>query len=595
MYRYICLLSFSMNSFFKAFFAALLALIVFAGLLIVMAIIAAVAVSSGNEVKTGENAVLVVDLSDHFAEIAPSDPLSELTGSERNIPPSLSRLVRLIAHAKTNNSVKGIYIKADWNNNDFASCEELRDAIVDFKSSGKFVYAYGNVISQKAYYVANAADKIYCNPAGGIEWRGLSLQMPFIKGTLEKLEVEPQIFYAGRFKSATEPLREKEMTEANKIQSREILTDIYSQFLLNTSAARKIDTALLKKYADSNAIQFPSVALQLKMIDGIKYDDQVKDEIKQRLKIGKDAKINFVSPGKYAEAVDYMPSGQNRIAVIYAEGNILDGKGDRGRIGGDTYMHHIRKARTDESVKAIVIRINSGGGSSMASEMMWREVALAKKEKPVIVSFGDMAASGGYYMACAADSIFAQENTITGSIGVFTVLPNMQKFFNNKLGITFDGVATGQNANLLTVTKPLSPAQRRYFQNNIDTTYNTFKQRVSEGRNKPAAFIDSIAQGRVWSGTRAVELGLVDRIGGLNDAIAAAAAKAKIKNYRLREIPGKQSIREMIFGNENENVKEDAMKKEMGEQFYKIYSFARDMKQSAGKAQARMPFEMIIE
>lgn len=583
-----------MNSFFKSFFAALLALIVFAGIMIVLGLVAIAAVSAGKEVKTGENAVLVVNLSDHFAEIEPSDPLSEFSGGVR-IPPSLSKMVRLINHAKNNNSVKGIYIQAGSNDNDFASSEELRDAIIDFKSSGKFVYAYGNVISQKAYYVANAADKIYCNPAGGIEWRGLSLQMPFIKGTLEKLEVEPQIFYAGKFKSATEPLREKEMTEANEIQSREILADIYRQFLLNTSSARKIDTADLQRFADSNAVQFASAALRLKMVDGLKYDDEVKDEIRHKLKIDKDAKVNFITPGKYAEAVDYMPSGDGRIAVIYAEGNIHDGKGDRGTIGGDTYMHHIRKARTDKAVKAIVIRVNSGGGSAMASEVIWREVNLAKQAKPVIVSFGDYAASGGYYMACAADSIFAQPNTITGSIGVFAVIPNMQKFFNNKLGVTFDEVATSENASLLSVTKPLTPLQRQYLQSEIDTIYREFKNRVSQGRNKPEAYIDSIAQGRVWSGTRAVELGLVDRIGGLNDAIMAAAAKAKIKNYRLREYPGKQSIREMIFGEESEAVKEETIKKELGEQFYKIYSFARDIKQAAGKAQARMPFEMIIE
>jgi protease-4 len=258
-------------------------------------------------------------------------------------------------------------------------------------------------------------------------------------------------------------------------------------------------------------------------------------------------------------------------------------------------MEHIRKARTDNSVKAIVIRINSGGGSAMASEVIWREVNLAKKEKPVIVSFGDYATSGGYYIACAADSIFAQENTITGSIGVFTVVPNMQKFFNNKLGITFDGVSTGENADLFKVTKPLSPVQKQYLQSEIDSIYKDFKNRVSQGRNKSEAYIDSIAQGRIWSGSKAVQIGLVDRIGGLNEAIAAAASKAKIKDYRLREYPGKQSIREMIFGDDSEVVKEEAVKKELGEQFYKIYSFARDIKQSAGKAQARMPFEMIIE
>jgi protease IV len=256
-----------MRSFFKTFFATLLALVVFSGLVLVIAMVIIAGVAAGKEVKTGEKAVIIIDLSDHFAEVEPSDPLDEFTGQDKSTPPSLSKLVRLIDHAKNNSSVKGIYIKAESNNNGYASSEELRDAIINFRSSGKFVYAYGNTISQKAYYVANAANKIYCNPAGGIEWRGLTMQMPFIKGTLEKLEVEPQIFYAGKFKSATEPLREKQMTESNETQSREILRDLYSQFLLNTSATRKIDTSMLQKFADSNSLQFAYGALTNKMID----------------------------------------------------------------------------------------------------------------------------------------------------------------------------------------------------------------------------------------------------------------------------------------------------------------------------------------
>lgn len=584
-----------MNGFFRSFFAALLALFVFSAITTVLSIIFLIVVASGQKVTTGEKAVLVINLADHFQEIPPSDPLAQFSGGAENTPPSLSRLNWLIAHAKNDPSIHGIYLKAEANNNNFASSEELRNALINFRASGKFIYAYGNVISQRAYYVANVADRIYCNPAGGVEWKGLAIQMPFIKGTLQKLGVEPQIFYAGKFKSATEPLRETQMTEANRVQSLELLSNLNRRFLANVSRERKIDTAALQRYADSNTLHFASAALQLKMVDGLKYDDQVKDELRERLKLSKTGKINFVLPGKYAEAVDYMPSGDDKIALILAEGNIVDGNADRGTIGGQTYMHYIRKAREDASVKAIVIRVNSGGGSALASEVIWREVEAAKKSKPVIVSFGDVAASGGYYMSCGADSIFAQPNTITGSIGVFGVIPNMQKFFNEKLGVTFDEVSTSSNATIMSVTKPLTPLQRQYIQNEIDTIYKTFKTRVAEGRGKSIDYIDSIAQGRVWSGERALQLGLVDRLGGLNDAIAAAARKAKLKNYHLREYPGTQSLKEMIFGDRSQNIKEETLIKELGVDGYKTYSYIKSIRESVGKAQARMPFELIIE
>ena len=582
-----------MNNFFRSFFAALLALIVFSGMLLVIFIVMVAAISSQKKAGIEEKAVMVVNLSTHFPEIPPADIISEITDN-RSAQPSLSHLTRLIQHAKNDASVKGIYLKCDNNANDFASSEAIRTAIIDFRRAGKFVIGYGATISQKAYLVASAADKIYCAPAGGIEWHGFSMTMPFIKGTLEKMEIEPQIFYAGKFKSATEPLRETEMTDANRVQSITLLNDLYGNFLSTIGRSRRMDTATLHRYADSNALQFASDALKYKMVDGLRYDDEVKDEIRQLLKIDKDAGINFITPSKYAEAVDYMPSGDEKIAVIYAEGTILDGKGDRGEIGGDTYRNYIRKARMDNSTKAIVVRINSGGGSAMASEVMWREIILARKVKPVIVSFGDVAASGGYYMACGADSIFAEANTITGSIGVFGVLPNMEKFFNNKLGVTFDEVKTSPDAGFVTVTKPLTPLQKRYFQNSIDTIYQNFKMKVSSGRKKSMEYIDSIAQGRVWSGTRALEIGLVDRIGGLDDAIRSAAAKAGVKRYHLREYPGKEGLLEMIFGNQGES-REAAIRDEIGEEGYKTYTAIRSLKKFLGKAQARLPFEMIIE
>ncbi len=331
--------------------------------LVIVVIIVSV-VTSNKKVSTGDNAVLVVDLSNHFSEIAPTDPLNNILPNNKNRIPSLYDLTRMIRHAKNNSSVKGIYIKCDNNNNNFASSEEIRNVLADFKSSGKFVLAYGNVISQKGYYVASIADKIYCHPTGGLEWQGFAMQIPFIKTTLEKLEIEPQIFYAGKFKDATEPLREKQMSDASRLQSAELLYDIYNYYLIKISEARKIDTSTLHRYADSNAVHFSSQAVALKMVDGVKYDDEIKNEIRQKLRLERKARINFISPGKYAEAVNFKKIGDNKIAVIYAEGAIINGKGDRGQIGGDTYRDYIRNARTDNSIKAIVIRINSGGGSA---------------------------------------------------------------------------------------------------------------------------------------------------------------------------------------------------------------------------------------
>ena len=589
-----------MKSFFKIFFASLAALFIFTIIAVIILLGALSGLAKPEKVNTGGNAVLVLDLSQPLSEVKVSNPLAGLGDKENYENPSLYEAVRLIHYAQTDSAIKGIYIKCGSNSNGFAASEEIRNELAAFKSSGKFIYAYADVITQGAYYIANVADKVYCNPKGGIDWKGMAMQMVFLKGTLEKLEIEPQIFYAGKFKSATEPLREEKMTEANKLQSNVLLNDLYGNFLQQAAAARKIDTATLHQYANESRIKYAADALQYKLVDGLRYDDEVKDELKAKLKVGKYDKINFVSLGKYAQAVNgrfahATQFGKDKIAVIYAQGDIVDGKGDRDMIGGETYRNLVRKARLDEKVKAIVIRINSGGGSALASENIWRELTIARKDKPVIISFGDVAASGGYYLACNADSIFAQPNTITGSIGVFAILPNMQNFFKNKLGVTFDGVKTSPDADALSIAKPLTPAQRQYFQNDVDTIYHTFKQRVADGRKKSIEFIDSIGQGRVWSGSRALELGLVDRIGGLDDAIASAAAMAKITDYGLQEYPEPKSLLEMIFGDYQQNAKQSAIKEELGPDGMKIYSTIKRVKTMLGVSQARLPFDFTIE
>ena len=584
-----------MKSFFKIFFASLLALVVFSVIAFFLMIGFVTGLASKDKAQTGSKAVLVIDLNTHYPEIGIKNPLPSFSGEEQYDVPSLFEVVRLINKAKSDSAVKGIYIRCGNNSNGFGASDEIRNALADFRTSKKFIYAYADVISQRAYHVANIADRIYCNPKGGVDWRGFVAQLAFLKGTLQKLEIEPQIFYAGKFKSATEPFRETQMTDANRLQTTELLYDLYNHFLSTTAATRNIDTATLKRYADQNLIQYPRDALQYKLVDGLKYDDEVQDEIRQKLKIDKDGKLNFLSIGKYAAAVDFKQAGNDRIAIIYASGDIVDGKGSRDQIGSETYRNLIRRIRLDKAVKAIVIRVNSGGGSALASENIWREVTLARKEKPVVISFGDVAASGGYYMACNSDGIFAQPNTITGSIGVFSLLPNMQGFFNNKLGITFDGVKTSENADALTVIKPLTPMQRQYIQNEVDTIYYDFKMRVSEGRKKSMAYVDSIGQGRVWSGSRALQLGLVDKMGGLNDAVASAATLAKLKDYRLREYPDPPGLFDQYFDEFSQNAKNEAIEKELGVDGLKTYSTLKRVKQLLGITQTRIPFDLVIE
>lgn len=584
-----------MKSFLKIFLASFVALIVFCLILFFVFVGFVTGLTAPEKEKTGAKAVLVVDVARDYPEIGVENPLARLSDKEDGDVPALYNVLRLIKYAKSDSAIKGIYLKCSHNGNGMGNSQEIRNALLDFKAAGKFIYAYGDVITQGGYSIANVADKIYCNPKGGVDWRGYAIQLAFLKGLLQKLEIEPQIFYAGKFKSATEPFRETSMTDANRLQLTVMLGDLYGRLLEQTAATRKIDTATLHQYANEYRIQTATDAVKYGLVDGVKYDDEVKAEIAKKLGVAKIDKLNFISISKYAKAVDYKAQGKEKITVIYAQGDIIDGKGDRDMIGSETYRDLIRKARLDDKVKAIVIRINSGGGSAQASENIWRELTLARKVKPIVVSFGDVAASGAYYLSCNADSIFAQANTITGSIGVFSLLPNMQKFFNEKLGITFDGVKTAPEADMLTATKPLTPAQRKYLQNSVDSIYLTFKSRVAEGRKKDISYIDSIGQGRVWIGSRAIQLGLVDRIGGLDDAIACAARMAKTTDYRLKEYPEPHNVLELLFGGYEKEATKSALKSELGEDGIKTWQTIKRVKQMVGVTQTRLPFEFTIE
>ena len=578
-----------MRNFFKIFLASFVALAVFSFLAVIIFFIIVAGVTSPAKPKIGDKAVLTIDLSKHYKEQRQDNPLGALVSKEEDVP-SLYEVVSMLRYAKSDSAIKGIYIKCNTNANGYAASQELRNAIADYKTTGKFVYAYGDVVTQGAYYIASVADKVYCNPKGMVEWNGLSSTLIFFKGTLEKLKIQPQIFYAGKFKSATEPFREYKMTEANRLQTSVYLGDLYGQILQAASLHTKKDTATLHQLADNASIKNAGDALQFGLIDGVRYDDEVRKEITARLNIEPTDKINFVSLDKYSKGVDFKKSGSDKIALIVAEGEIVDGKGTGSQVGSEDFLEIIRKARLDKTIKAIVFRVNSPGGSSLASEVILRELLLAKKAKPVVVSFGDVAASGGYYIASGADSIFAQPNTITGSIGVFALIPNMQGFLNDKLGMTFDRVKTGPFADMISIDRPLSEGEKMFIQQSIDTVYHDFKSRVATGRKLSMEFVDSIAQGRVWTGERARQIGLVDRLGTMQDAVDCALRMAKVTNYRIREYPEKKSLFESIFSSYKTEIKTKAIKEEIGVEQYDLLQRLKMLRSMFYVPQARMPY-----
>ena len=584
-----------MKGFFKTFFASLLALIIFTvlGVFVVIGIIAGATTS--DKPVVGSNAVLVLDLSADFKEQSQDNPINTLLNKSESEPPSLFDMVRMIHYAKSDSSVKGIYILCGNNPNGFAASEELRKALIDFKTSKKFITAYGETITQKGYYVGSAANQLFCHPQGGIEWSGFVSNLYFLKTLLDKLEIQPQIFYAGKFKSATEPLRENKMTDANRLQTSVWLGDLYSRFLEAAASSRKLDTANLRKLAVDGSIQTAHDALVNGLVDGLKYDDEVKATLNSQLKSKPDATINFVSFAEYSKAVEFKKTfGSEKIAIIYAEGDIVSGSGNNDQVGSDVFRNLIRKARLDKDIKAIVFRVNSPGGSSLASEVIWREITLARKEKPVVVSMGDVAASGGYYISCNADSVFADANTITGSIGVFSIVPNFESFFKNKIGISFDRVKTAPYADLGSSDRPLTETEKRFFQAGTDSIYHTFKSRVADGRKKDIGYIDSIAQGRVWTGVRAIQVGLVDRIGTMQDAVNCAAKMAKVSDYGVKEYPEKKSLIEQIMNSYKKTIKKDLIQEELGGETIQLMQQMKAVKQMIGVPQTRLPFTITV-
>lgn len=548
------------------------------------------------EVKIEPNSILYVDLKQEIVDRGSEDPFKgfDFASFQPNSPIGLNQILKAIANAKEDSNIKGILLELDAVNAGAATTEEIRNALIDFKSSGKFIYAYSDTYSQKAYYLASVADSVFLNPEGMIEWLGLRSEVMFFKKTLEKLGVEPQILRHGKFKSAVEPFMLDKMSPENREQTLTYVSSIWNQWVKGISETRGISADKLNSLANNMEIFNAKKALVNKLVDGLIYKDELIATLKTKLGIEEKKDISSIELKKYFKAPEVAKRkfSKNKIAVIYASGEIGMGEGDDDNIGSEGLSRTIRKARRDSSIKAIVFRINSPGGSALASEVIWREVDLAAKVKPVIVSMGDVAASGGYYIAAPATTIMANPTTITGSIGVFGLFFNLQKALDNKLGITVDVVKTNDHADFFSVFRPMTAEEKAVGQMFIEQTYQTFIGHVSAGRGIPVEQVDAIGQGRVWSGVNAKDIKLVDEFGGLTDAIKLAAEKAGLENYRLVELPKQKKLFEQLMEDMSAEAKAWMLKDELGLSF-KAYNRIKSMLNNQG-VQARIPYDIEV-
>lgn len=585
-----------MKQFFKMFFASLLAIVV-SGIILIGFLIGSLiglATKSSKENRTKDNSVLVIDLQKRLHEQEQVNPFAMFTNENGNA--GLYEATEAIKHAKKDDKIKGILIKLAGGSNGWATMQQLRMAIVDFKTSNKFVYAYGEDVTQGAYYVGSAADSIYANPIGDVVLKGFATELPFFKGTLEKLEVQPEIFYAGKFKSATEPFRSDRMSDANKLQVSVYQHSMWNEFLKAVTEHTHLDSNAINQLTQTGAIEFPADALKYKLVDGLLYWDEVEARIRTKTGQKESQAINYISLSDYADKDKTdNADADDKIAILYAEGQIKDGEQDDDfEVASQTFIENIRKVRKNDKIKAVVLRVNSPGGSARASEVILHELQLLKQKKPLVVSMGDLAASGGYYIACQGDSIFALPNTITGSIGVFSMLFSTEGLMKNKLGVTFDGVKTAPYADFPTMSRPLNEAEAQRMQHGVDNIYALFKSRVAAGRKLKAEDVDSIAQGRVWTGTDALKIGLVDAIGGLDRALKSAATLAKVKTYKVVNYPEpRDKIKELFhkFGNNADAsaMVQASIKEQLGED-YEWLKKVKELRQMNGKAMMAMPF-----
>jgi protease-4 len=592
-----------MNQFFKFFFASCLGFFVAVALLVGLtsAVIMGIANQANKPKAVKPNSVLHLTFDDPIPEQTNNLQFDPYNIQQSNVL-GLHAVIDALERAKADDDIKGVFIEMDGlsaTKMGMANTTVLRDALIDFKEDGKFIIAYSKYYSQGAYYLSTVSDKLYVNPLGMVDFRGFSTQIPFFKDMLDRVGVDMQVFYAGKFKSATEPYRFNEMSEENRLQVREYLNETFDLFLQEISESRQLDVQTLKSLADQYTGLDPQAAATSGLVDQVGYRDEVINDIREKLGLEEGDDIPLVKLNTYDQANpgDKNYSIKDKIAIIYAEGTIVDGKGEAGSIGDEKYTEYVRKARKDKKVKAIVLRVNSPGGSAMSSENIWRELSLAKSEgKPVVVSMGDYAASGGYYISAMADSIFAEPNTITGSIGVFMIIPNASTLMDDKLGIHFDSVKTNTYATGITPFYPLSSSEQLKMQQRTDELYEIFLQRVAEGRGMSRDEAHAIAQGRVWTGQKAKELGLVDRLGGLEQAVAAAAELADLDKYRTTAYPKVKDPIQQILDQwvEGSSMKASVLAKSQLKPYIDRINFIQEI-QGVGNVQARMPFFIPFE
>ena len=583
-------------NFLRNLLAAILGTLIAFGIIFFMFVFFISLVNTEETVTVKKNSVL---------ELQMKYAITDYTGNKEGDPfdvlfekaQGLDEILHAIKVAKEDNNIKGISINNNYISAGISSTQAIRNALADFKESGKFIYAFGDFYMQKDYYLASVADSIFLHPVGAMDFKGLAAEVLFFKDLQDKTGVKMEVVRHGKYKNAVEPFLSNEMSEENRTQIRELIDSIWNTIVSEIALDRSISEEDINVIADTLGGRKPEYAKASGLLDDVIYYDEYAKRLKQAIGIGEDDKLNVISLEDYTRVSrkKKLLSGKDKIAIIYAQGEIFYGEGGPNYIGQGIINKAIIKARDDKSVKAIVLRVNSPGGSALTSDIIWRELEIAKKEKPLVVSMGDVAASGGYYISAGADKIYAEPTTITGSIGVFAAIPNINELAAN-IGINAEQVGTNKNSVDYSLFEPMSDEFREFVKEGIESTYQTFLGKISEGRNITIARADSLAQGRVWSGAQARELGLVDELGGLEDAVEAAALLANVDSYSVRKYPKYKSSFERFmedFGGTSILNKEEIIRREIGTEIYGLYKEVKSVMEQKG-FQARLPFTLTI-
>jgi protease-4 len=551
-------------------------------------------VSSGNKpVSVSNNSILVLKAGVSIPDRGDQNPLSgiDLFNLTLSQAPGLNDILYNIEKASGDSRIKGILIENGLLPSGWATTEEIRNALIKFREKGKFVISYSDyILTQECFYLATAADKIYINPGAMVDFKGLSSEIMFYKKALDKIGVEVQVIRHGKFKGAVEPFILNKLSDENRSQIKDYAGSLWNQVIEDISKSRNIPAEQLNRLADNLGGNLASGAYENKLVDGLMYRDELLDTLKSLSGISRDKELNLISMTKYSKVPETKTiySQKNKIAVVYTSGTIVTGKGNDTNIGGNYYADVIRKARIDTSIKAIVLRVNSPGGSATAADIIWRELSLAVRVKPVVVSMGNYAASGGYFISAPGSKIYADPMTISGSIGVFGLVPNAGKLLEDKLGLTTETVNTNKNSDFPTILRPMNTYEKEIMQMSVEKIYRDFVGKVASGRKMSIESVDSIGQGRVWSGTGALKIGLVDEIGGLNDAINSAAKLAGIRSFSIKELPVLEDPYTRILNQLTGEIKLSILENELGESV-KYFNLVKELKNMSG-VQARLPY-----